>query len=50
MGDFNYPNIDWNLLERDNIGYEFLSLVQDCFLVQHVHDPTRSNNVFDLVF
>lgn len=50
MGDFNYPNINWDLLQSDSNGHDFLNLVQDCFLVQHVLEPTRENNVLDLVF
>jgi len=30
-------------------GKKFWKLTQDCFLTQHVHTPTRSGNIFDLV-
>ena len=46
VGDFNYPNINWNLLT--NIGndqdkeYYFIETIKDCFLVQHVDRPTRA--------
>jgi hypothetical protein len=50
MGDFNYPNIDWEKLDGDTNSLEFLNLVQDCFLVQHVNVPTRGDNILDLVF
>ena len=49
MGDFNYPNIDWDLLESDQCGSSFLDLIQHCFLVQHVQTATRDNNILDLV-
>ena len=50
MGDFNYPDINWNLLRSDNAGQKFLKFVMDCYLEQHVHQPTRVNNILDLVF
>jgi ribonucleases P/MRP protein subunit RPP40 len=50
MGDFNFPGIDWEHLDSDAQGSDFLTLVQDCFLFQHVHTATRGNNVLDLVF
>jgi len=33
----------------DRIAEPFLGLVQDCFLTQHVHVPTRIYNTLDLV-
>jgi len=50
MGDFNYPNIDWDTLDSDSNGSAFLDLIQDCFLIQHVSEPTRGGNILDLVF
>ena len=49
MGDFNYPNINGKSLSSDPIGSKFLNLTQDCFLTQHVDEPTRGNNTLDLV-
>ena len=49
MGDFNYPGVKWNTLESDKDGELFLDLVQDCFLFQHVREPTRDKNILDLV-
>lgn len=49
MGDFNYPNINWEQLSSDRSGELFLALVQDCFLFQHVRMPTRGNNILDLI-
>ena len=48
-GDFNHRTIDWDLLQAEQEGKQFLDLVQNCFLVQHVDKPTRGNNILDLV-
>ena len=51
MGDFNHGHIQWKSLEsvgRDD--QTLLLLIQDCFLTQHVLEPTRGGNVLDLVF
>lgn len=50
VGDFNFPKIEWESLDSDNDGRQFLDLVLDCFLFQHVDTPTRANNILDLVF
>jgi hypothetical protein len=49
MGDFNYPKIDWNTLECDSTGIRFRDLLLDNYLCQHVTEPTRENNILDLV-
>lgn len=49
MGDFNYPDIDWSNLSAGCDGYKFLNIVMDNFLHQHVHFPTRENNILDLL-
>lgn len=49
MGDFNFPDIDWERLTSGNDGHIFLDKVMDCFLVQHVNFPTREDNILDLV-
>jgi len=50
MGDFNYPGIDWVQLRSSDTGdKKFVNLVMDCFLDQHVCNPTRDNNILDLV-
>ena len=49
MGDLNYPGINWNNLECDDTGNQFLNIVQDAFLFQHVLVPTRGTNILDLV-
>jgi hypothetical protein len=50
MGDFNFPHINWSNLEsNDKSSEQFLDLIQDCYLTQHVLVPTRGNNILDLV-
>ena len=47
MGDFNYRDIDWDnwhVPSSDSNGRlqtDFIMTLQDCFLYQHVTDPTR---------
>ena len=47
MGDFNHRHIQWKCLES-TVGedQQFLFLIQDSFLIQHVLEPTRGDNVF----
>ncbi len=44
-GDFNYPEIDWNLMQSlkndDHKASIFLDTVQDCYLCQHTKHPTN---------
>ncbi len=59
MGDFNFPDINWNTLSttKDNEAAEenkFLECIQDNFLTQHITKPTRvrgtyTPNVLDLL-
>ena len=50
MGDFNHGHILWNSLESTGIeDQQFLFLIQDSFLTQHVLEPTRGENVLDIV-
>ena len=49
-GDFNRASINWRELEANAADIDFLDLTQDLFLTQHVREPTRGNNVLDLVF
>ena len=49
MGDFNYPDIDWEILQTTGNGRNFLNGINDAFLTQHVREATRGNNVLDLV-
>ena len=59
LGDFNYPGIDCiNWATESNQGdsqYEFIVTVRDCYLYQHIQEPTRSrrSNIppsIDLIF
>ena len=50
MGDFSHGRIQWK--SQQSTGSEdqtFLNLVQDSFLTQHVLEPTRGENVLDIV-
>ena len=49
MGDFNHADIRWNSLDSCDDSKAFLMLVQDCFLTQHVSEPTRGDNILDLI-
>ena len=59
MGDFNYPDIDWDTWNSkgdstDSVEYKFVECLQDNFLHQHITKPTRQRgsdrpNVLDLV-
>ena len=49
MGDFNYRTINWTTLEADSHEKPFINLIQDCFLTQHVLQPTRGKNILDLI-
>ena len=50
MGDFNHGHIQWKSLESTRgEDQQFLLLIQDSFLTRHVLEPTRGENVLDLV-
>ena len=50
MGDFNHGRIQWTSLQSTRReDQEFLNLVQDNFLSQHVLEATRGENVLDIV-
>ena len=50
MGDFNHGHIQWKSLQSmGREDHKFLVLVQDTFLSQHVLEPTRGENVLDIV-
>ena len=59
MGDFNYPDIDWESWTTSkneaSEEYRFIECIRDAFLFQHVVNPTRFRfnsrpNVLDLLF
>ena len=46
MGDFYHGHIQWKSLESTGgEDQQFLFLIQDSFLTQHVLEPTRGDNV-----
>ena len=54
-GDFNYKNIDWcnEYVEQEYL-VDGINMLQECFLYQHVTEPTRhrgntTSNLLDLV-
>ena len=48
--NFNYGHVRWpSLQSTGREDQEFLNLVQDSFLRQHVLEPTRGQNVLDIV-
>ena len=52
-GDFNVSNIDWELVSPTvftPVTNSMCEFVRDNFLLQLVSDPTRHNNIIDLVF
>ena len=58
VGDFNVPDIDWNTkfseAPENHYSHCLLKTINDCFLVQHVTEPTRYRqgeacNILDLV-
>ena len=50
MGDFNHGHIQWKSLESTGgDDQQFLFLNQESFLTQHVLEPTRGENVLDIV-
>ena len=50
MGDFNLLHIDWSLQQPTPApGSKLLKFIADNGLSQHVQEPTRQNNILDLV-
>ena len=50
MGDFNHGHIQWKSLESTGSeDQQFIFLIQDSFLTQHVLEQTRGENVLDIV-
>jgi ribonucleases P/MRP protein subunit RPP40 len=49
VGDFNFPELDWSRLETISDDHAFVKCVNDNFLIQLVDNPTRENNILDLV-
>ena len=50
MGDFNYRDIDWETNTSScTESEEFINAVNDGFLKQLVRQPTKDNNILDLI-
>ncbi len=49
VGDLNCPSINWNSMQGDQEGSRLLEMVENSFLSQIVTQPTRGNNILDLV-
>lgn len=53
LGDFNVPNVDWSNpsapIAYDTLPPTFCFISQDYFLHQMVLNPTRGDNILDLV-
>ena len=51
MGDFKtFEHIQWKSLESTGgEDQQFLFLIQESFLTRHVLEPTRGENVLDIV-
>ncbi len=45
----NCANVDWRSLIADQEGSRLINMVEDSFLTQVVTQPTRENNILDLV-
>ena len=50
LGDFNYPEINWKYGVGPEENNDFLETIADNYLTQLVVEPTRGNNILDLVF
>ncbi len=50
IGDFNCPSIDWTSMNGDREGNKLIEMAEDAFLIKIVAQPTRENNLPDLVF
>ncbi len=48
--DFNCSNTDWASMNGDREGNRLIEMTEDAFLTQTVTQPTRENNILDLVF
>ena len=50
MGDLNHRHIQWKSLESTGgEDQQFLFLIQDSFLTQQMLEPTRGDNVLDVI-
>src|SRR3989441_7267178 len=49
MGDFNFPELDWDRPESINDSHRFIECMSNNFLTQAVDEPTRLKKYLDLV-
>ena len=49
VGDFNYPGLNWHTMQADNQSTDFRDMCLDSFLHQHVFEPTRNENILDII-
>ena len=50
IGDFNFPDVDWQNGQSGSKGRDFLDATMEVFLEQHVKEATHSSgNILDLV-
>lgn len=50
VGDFNFPDIDWiHMTAEKTSSQRFLQQTQDSLWFQHIIDPTRGDNILDLL-
>jgi hypothetical protein len=49
MGDFNFPELDWERPETLEDSHAFLECINDNFLFQGVAECTRGKNILDLI-
>lgn len=50
LGDFNFPTIDWDLLQSSPREQAFLDCTLENCLTQMVYFPTRGDSILDLIF
>ncbi len=48
--DFNCPKINWSNMSGDQEGNRLLEMLEGTFMTQIISQPTRENNILDLVF
>ena len=50
MGDVYHGHIQWKSLESTVVeDQQYIFLIQDSFLIQHVLEPTRVDNVLGII-
>ena len=50
VGDLNFPDVNWDLFSGASASESFRDTINDCYLTQLVHQPTRGPFILDLVF